>query len=76
MAFEIKDCVVVHSTVTYAVRDVIADGGALLVSAPFFPDGEAWVPYNCVHEDSEVYRKGDHGTLLVKDWWAEKKGWL
>lgn len=27
---------------------------------------QAWVPQECVHEDSEVYEKGNTGKLIVK----------
>lgn len=39
-------------------------------------EGKAfWVPKSAVHDDSEVYKDGDEGTLIVKDWLAEKRGW-
>ena len=33
-----------------------------------------WVPKSVVHDDSEVYDEGQHGTLLIQEWWAEKEG--
>ncbi len=33
-----------------------------------------WVPKSCVHDDSEAFKKGDSGKLVVKTWWAEKNG--
>ena len=47
---------------------------AILVTAPFFDD-DVWIPWACVHDDSEIYKEGDVGTLRVADSWAEKKGW-
>lgn len=35
---------------------------------------ETWVPQSVVHDDSEVWKVGDEGTLVVKQWWAEKNG--
>lgn len=35
-------------------------------------DEEMWVPKSCVHDDSEVWKKGDEGKLVVKTWFAEK----
>lgn len=35
---------------------------------------EKWVPKSLIHDDSEVYREGDAGTLVVPLWWAEKEG--
>lgn len=37
-------------------------------------DKETWVPQSVVHDDSEIYKVGDEGTLVVKRWWAEKNG--
>lgn len=33
-----------------------------------------WVPKSVVHDDSEVWKDGDKGDLVVKQWWAEKEG--
>lgn len=35
----------------------------------------AWVPKSQVHEDSEVWEKGQEGILIVKDWFAKKIEW-
>ncbi len=32
-----------------------------------------WVPQSVVHDDSEVYSKGDQGELVVELWWAEQR---
>lgn len=39
---------------------------------------EAWVPKACVHDDSEVFDARDNarGKLVVKQWWAEREGWV
>lgn len=31
-----------------------------------------WIPKSVIHEDSEVFKKGGEGTLVVMEWWAEK----
>ena len=36
--------------------------------------GQHWVPQSQIHEDSEVWKRGDTGTLVVTQWWAEKQG--
>jgi len=36
--------------------------------------GEHWIPQSVVDDDSEVYRKGDTGKLVVSEWWALKAG--
>lgn len=50
-------------------------GKALLVSAPDFLEDE-WIPHSQIHNDSEVYKPGTTGVLIVSDWFAEKKGWV
>lgn len=41
-----------------------------------FPGGkEAWIPQTVVHDDSEVWRQGDSGKLVVMRWFARKQGW-
>lgn len=35
---------------------------------------DVWVPQSLVHDDSEVYRQGDFGTLIVPKWFARKNG--
>jgi len=33
-----------------------------------------WVPKSVIHDDSEVFKKGDKGQVVLKTWWAEKEG--
>lgn len=35
---------------------------------------EIWCPKSAIHDDSEVYKMGTSGTLIVQQWWAEKEG--
>lgn len=37
---------------------------------------ERWVPKSVVHEDSEVYKDGTDGKLVLVHWFAAKEGWL
>lgn len=37
-------------------------------------DEEVWLPKSQIDDDSEVYRRGTEGTLIVSRWIAEKKG--
>lgn len=38
-------------------------------------DGKSiWIPKSQVHDDSEVYKDGDSGTLVITQWIAEQKG--
>lgn len=50
-------------------------GKALLIEAPDF-DEPQWIPHSQIHEDSEVYKVGTDGNLLVSEWFAEKRGWV
>jgi len=38
-------------------------------------DGEeVWVPQSQIDDDSEVWRAGDEGHLVVSSWWAQERG--
>ena len=49
---------------------------ALEIWAPKFQKAAFWVPKSQVHDDSEVYKEGDRGTLIISGWLAEQKGWI
>jgi len=49
-------------------------GSAIRVTAPEI--GTEWIPKSQVDDDSEVYKDGDEGTLIVTQWIAEQKGWV
>lgn len=42
------------------------------------PDGNAkrelWVPLSMITDDSEVFKEGHEGQLVVKGWFAEREG--
>jgi hypothetical protein len=42
--------------------------------APRVEYREVWCPQSVISDDSEVYRRGDEGQLVVQAWWAEKEG--
>lgn len=33
-----------------------------------------WIPKSQIDEDSEVYKKGTDGTLIIPEWLATEKG--
>ena len=35
---------------------------------------QAWIPQSHVDDDSEVWKKGDSGTLVISEWAAIKNG--
>ena len=37
---------------------------------------EYWIPQSQVDDDSEVWAKGDEGTLVITEWIAMQKGIL
>jgi len=51
-------------------------GKALLVEAIEFDNGSKWIPHSQIHENSEVYKPGTSGDLIVTEWLAEQNGWL
>ncbi|MHA1286566.1 MAG: hypothetical protein ACTSPB_04080 [Candidatus Thorarchaeota archaeon] len=48
-------------------------GKAILVEADCFDEDE-WIPLSQVDDESEIWSKGEEGTLTVSDWIANKKG--
>lgn len=36
---------------------------------------EIWVPQKAVHDDSEIWKQGDKGKLVVCAWFARARGW-
>lgn len=53
------------------VRCIHATDDAILVDV----DGdEYWIPNSQVTDDSEVWRKGDEGELVITEWWSTKEG--
>lgn len=54
------------------IEEVLRDSGkALLLKT--VSGTEFWVPHSVIHEDSEVFEMGGSGSLVVHQWWAEKK---
>lgn len=35
---------------------------------------EKWIPQSQIDDDSEVWKEGDTGDLVIKAWFAEKEG--
>lgn len=44
---------------------------AILVSLEGVP-APKWVPKSVLHDDSEVFSKGDIGKVVVEAWWGEQ----
>jgi hypothetical protein len=62
---ELEDCLCINAS-KLAIQVEIGDGPKT---------GEVlWIPNSQVDDDSEVWKKGDKGTLIVSEWIAEQKG--
>lgn len=66
----------VYDDEVVAFEEVRAIGATALAVLCVIDDDKVWVPLSQIHDDSDVWRKGDHGTLVVRSWWAEKEGLL
>lgn len=56
------------------IRDVVCEAEtdkAILVSIEC---EDYWIPKSQIDDDSEVYKKGTEGTLIISDWFAKKAG--
>lgn len=54
-----------------SVRCISQTQKAILVR---IDDKEHWIPQTMIDDDSEVWRKGDEGTLVIREWFAVKEG--
>lgn len=36
-------------------------------------DEMKWIPKSVIHDDSEVYKDGTIGELVLQEWWATKE---
>lgn len=68
--YDIQDVIVLHET-----KPGEANQGALLCKAPVWGDEEIWIPKSQITDDSEVYKSGTSGELIVTEWFARKQGW-
>ena len=53
------------------VEALHATANALLVR---IDDEEYWIPQSQIHADSEVWKIGHTGTLVITRWFADKEG--
>jgi hypothetical protein len=62
MAASVKfeDCEITKSTPKAAY--VIIDGAG------------HWIPQSTIHDDSEIWKEGDKGDLVLHEWFAIKEG--
>lgn len=48
---------------------------SILVDAPDFDEPE-WIAVSQIDEDSEVYKVGTSGDLIITEWLARYRGWI
>ena len=49
---------------------------AVLVKELEIEDGfPVWIPQSQIHDDSEAWKEGDTGEIVVTRWFAEQRGW-
>jgi hypothetical protein len=62
------------------VRCLRATDRAIYLLIPAVPGRRAewrgWIPQSQIHDDSEVWRAGDTGQLVLTRWIAEQKGFV
>jgi hypothetical protein len=59
---------------TVEIHDVFVEAETAKAILCVIENEEFWVPKSQIHDNSEVYEKGQDGTLIVTSWWAEKEG--
>lgn len=62
------------------IRDVFVyretDKAILVKDGDDGPNGfSEWIPKSQIHDDSDLWKEGQDGDLVVKSWLAEQKGW-
>jgi hypothetical protein len=55
-------------------ENAVATAATMLALRVRIDGREHWIPQSVIDEDSEVYRVGDTGKLVVAEWWAIKEG--
>ena len=38
-------------------------------------DESTFIPHSQIDDDSEVYKRGTEGDLVISDWLARERGW-
>lgn len=60
-----------YEPVSFDDVEVLQDSGkAICVRVD---DKEVWIPKTLIHDDSEVYKEGTEGTLVIPEWLAIEK---
>jgi len=60
----------------HTFEDAVAIGDSALALQVKVEGVVRWVPKKLIHDDSECYKKGTNGTLILPLWFVEKNGWV
>lgn len=63
--------------VVIGIGECVIERDAAILVAMEDADGsqvDRWIPKSVLHDDSEVFAKGDIGKVIVQAWWAADKG--
>lgn len=63
--FYLDDCTIVRET-----------DKAILVRIGDQDDNEVWIPKSQIHDDSDIWKEGESGRLIITEWIAKQKGFL
>lgn len=67
----VNGCAVLEDCIGIRVSE---SGKGLLVSSPNLTKAD-WFPVSGIHDDSDVFKVGTEGRLILEAWAAKKRGW-
>ena len=53
-------------------EEIVAETPSVILAR--LEDRELWIPKSQISDNSEVYKNGHSGSLIVSPWYAEKNG--
>lgn len=56
-------------------EEVLGETDKAIHVHPELLDESVWIPKSCIHDDSEVWKGGQDGEVIVVMWWARRQGW-
>jgi hypothetical protein len=60
--------------VKVSIDDVFCKSTTAQAALLVIDGDEYWIPQSQIEDESEVWKKGDEGTLVISEWIAEQKG--
>jgi len=68
--FDIKNATIIKRT-----RNKKGQEGIIFKDPEIAPGGN-FVRQDVILDDSEIWKPGQQGTLLIEEWYAERRGWF